>query len=65
MLQQLYGSANRNLVMRATNYSERTHYHAVTDLKRKGAIENLREHVLPAHRRRYISTIARYPHASP
>ncbi len=65
MLQQLAGSANRNLVMRITGYSEWTHHHAVTHLRRKGAIENQREHKWSSHRRRYIATFDRSPHAGP
>jgi len=66
MLQQLYGSANRNLVMRATGYSKLTHQQIMMVLRSKGATENLREHKHPAHRRRYVvNTTDRSPHASP
>lgn len=65
MLQQLYGSANRNLVMRTTGYSKTTHQQVMSNLLYKGALESLREHKWCSHRRRYVATTNRCPHAGP
>jgi hypothetical protein len=59
MLQKFYGTANRNLVMQITGYSKWTHCRVVSNLRKKGAIENLREHKWCSHRRMYIPTIGR------
>jgi hypothetical protein len=64
MLQNFYGTANRNLVMQITGYSKITHQQMMSNLRKKGALESLREHKWCSHRRSYKATPNRYTNAS-
>lgn len=66
-LQQLYGRANRNLVMRHTGYSKTTHQQVTSHLCRKGALERKfgEGWSLAAGKRSYTAITYRCPHASP
>ena len=63
MLQQLYGLANRNLVMQITGYSRITHQQMMSNLRKKGAIEWKCEHKWPPKRRSYKPCTNRCPNA--
>jgi hypothetical protein len=64
MLQNFYGTANRNLVMQITGYSKITHQQMMSNLRKKGAIEREYEHAWPPKRRSYNVCTNRYPNAS-